>query len=64
MGCSSCAKNYPETFEMRGNKAYIKNSDGALDAAKLANVIEGCPVHAITYSGDAETLSGISSHNT
>lgn len=50
MGCSLCAMNYPEAFEMQGNKACVKDLGRTLDAEKLANVIEGCPVKAITYS--------------
>lgn len=51
MGCSLCAINYPEAFEMQGNKASANVLDSTLDAVKLANVIEGCPVKAITYDG-------------
>lgn len=64
MGCSLCAQNYPEVFEMRGNKAYIKNPEDPLDVSKLKDVIECCPVHAITYGDNDETPSGIASYDT
>ncbi len=51
MGCSLCAKNYPEVFEMQGNKAHAKELVDTLDAEKLASVIQGCPTKAITYNG-------------
>ncbi|HZW49157.1 MAG TPA: permease [Bacillota bacterium] len=51
MGCSLCAKNYPELFEMLGNKAIAKNSESMIDTVKLAKVIKECPTNAITYNG-------------
>jgi len=49
MGCTLCAKNYPEVFEMENKKALIKSYD-ALDMDKLENVIKACPVKAISYN--------------
>ena len=49
MGCTLCAKNYPEAFEMQGNKAIAKDPGSTLDIVKLAKVIEDCPTDAITY---------------
>ena len=49
MGCTLCAKNYPEAFEMQGNKAIAKDPGSTLDTVKLAKVIEDCPTDAITY---------------
>ncbi|MDO5041200.1 MAG: permease [Peptoniphilus sp.] len=48
MGCSLCARNYPEVFEMNGNKAQVKNYE-ELDKAKLKEIIDACPVNAISY---------------
>lgn len=51
MGCTLCAKNYSDVFEMQGGKAVVKEYDKqALDYEKLQSVIEACPVHAIEYS--------------
>ncbi len=51
MGCTLCAKNYPELFEMRNNKAYVKDySNLEIDEEKLQKVIELCPVKAIEYN--------------
>jgi len=51
MGCTLCSKNYPETFEMRGSKAIVKDTGSTLDTVKLAKVIKDCPTNAITYNG-------------
>lgn len=51
MGCTLCAKNYPELFEMQGKKAVVKTYDKkALNFENLQSVINDCPVHAIEYS--------------
>ena len=47
MGCSLCAKNYPELFEMEGKKAKIRPGAEPVDKEKLAQAIEACPVKAI-----------------
>lgn len=53
MGCSLCEKNYPELFEMRGKKAFVKDHDEeAIDQALLQKTIAGCPVKAIEYSDE------------
>ena len=49
MGCTLCAKNYPEVFEMENKKALTKSYE-ALDMDKLENVINSCPVKAISYN--------------
>ncbi|NLF26448.1 MAG: ferredoxin, partial [Clostridiales bacterium] len=51
MGCTLCAKNYPEVFEMENKKALVK-SYAALDMDRLGNAIESCPVKAISYNED------------
>ena len=51
MGCTLCAKNYSDVFEMQGKKAAVKEYDKqALDYEKLQSAIKACPVHAIEYS--------------
>ena len=51
MGCTLCAKNYPELFEMQGKRAVVKTYDKqTLDFENLQNAINDCPVHAIEYS--------------
>ena len=52
MGCSLCAKNYPELFEMRDKKALLKTISGAIDQEKLMQVVNSCPVKAIAFSED------------
>ncbi len=54
MGCSLCAKNYPELFEMRDKKASLKTIDGAIDQEKLRQAISSCPVMAISSSEEDE----------
>lgn len=50
MGCTLCAKNYPEVFEMENKKAIAKSYEGLdLDPDRLKNAIESCPVKAISY---------------
>lgn len=48
MGCSLCAKNYPELFEMEGKKAKIRPGAKPDDKEKLAQIMEACPVKAIS----------------
>ena len=48
MGCSLCAKNYPELFEMEGKKAKIRPGAEPEDNEKLAQAMEACPVKAIS----------------
>ncbi len=50
MGCTLCAKNYPDAFEIRAKKAFAKDPTSTLDPVKLAEAVEGCPAHAITYN--------------
>lgn len=47
MGCSLCVKNYPELFEMRDKKAFLKAIDGAVNEEKLTRAIGSCPSKAI-----------------
>jgi len=49
MGCALCARNYPELFEIKNRKAFIKLYEGVLDMEKLADTIASCPVKAIEY---------------
>ncbi len=50
MGCNVCVEQYPELFEMEGNKAIVKEHDeNMLDMEKLKTTIEACPVKAIEY---------------
>ena len=51
MGCTLCAKNYPEVFEMENKRALVKSYE-ALDLEKLENAIKACPVKAISYNED------------
>src|SRR5574344_1111083 len=48
MGCSLCAKNYPELFKMKNKKACVKEYDFEPDGDKLKKAIDSCPVKAIT----------------
>lgn len=50
IGCSLCAKNYPELFELKNKKATIKKIETEIDSNRLEDVISICPVHAITFS--------------
>lgn len=55
MGCTLCAKNYPEVFEMENKKAVTKPYEGLdLDMDKLENAIKSCPVKAISYNEGGE----------
>ena len=49
MGCTLCAKNYPELFVIENKKARVKPY-GALDMDKLENTIKACPAKAISYN--------------
>ncbi|WMC93934.1 ferredoxin [Kineothrix sp. MB12-C1] len=42
MGCTLCAKNYPEVFEIQNKKAFVKSYE-ELDMDKLENTIKSCP---------------------
>lgn len=51
MGCTLCAKNYPEVFGMKNKKGITRPYEGLdLDLDKLENVIKSCPVKAISYN--------------
>ena len=53
MGCSICAKAYPQLFYMMNKKAYVRLEDGLqLDYEKLETVLKTCPVNAISYGMD------------
>ena len=52
IGCSLCAQNYPELFEMKNRKASLKKIDGMPEPDKLGRTIESCPVKAISYVED------------
>lgn len=55
MGCSLCAKRYPDAFEMRNQKAYVK--DGAtFDIDQLHAAIRDCPAQAISSYGMGEPM--------
>ena len=49
MGCTLCAKSYPELFEIENKRALVKPQE-ALDMDKLENAIRACPVKAISYN--------------
>jgi uncharacterized membrane protein YraQ (UPF0718 family) len=55
MGCSLCARSYPELFEMDGGKAVLKPLKAKSDKGKLQNAILACPVKAITWNPSSET---------
>lgn len=55
MGCTLCAKNYPELFEMKGKKAVVKTYDNStIDKEKIKEIIQDCPVKAIEYTGNQQ----------
>ena len=43
MGCSLCAKSYPELFEMRDKRASVKTLESGLDMHRLQISIDECP---------------------
>ncbi len=48
MGCSVCADDYPQLFEMKQGKARVKDLDLSLvDKDRLIKAIDDCPVNAI-----------------
>lgn len=53
MGCTLCAKNYPEVFEIQNKKAFVKSYE-ELDMDKLENTIKSCPVKVISYNENKE----------
>lgn len=52
IGCALCAKSYPELFEMRNKKAFLKYAGGSVDQEKLMRAAEVCPVKAITAADE------------
>lgn len=50
MGCTLCAKEYKELFEMKNKKAYVKEYSFAPDKVKLQKAIDRCPVKAIEFN--------------
>ncbi len=48
VGCTLCAKSYPEVFELQHKKAMVKSHE-TLDRNKLEGAIKACPVKAISY---------------
>lgn len=49
IGCSLCAKNYPELFEIQNKKAFIKSTGEEIDQEKLNQASGLCPVKAISF---------------
>lgn len=47
-GCGSCAELYPEVFEMRDEKAWVKNLD-MLPRLNADEVMSCCPKMAISF---------------
>lgn len=47
VGCGSCVELCPEVFELRDEKAYVKNED-ACDTCDCEAAAGVCPVEAIT----------------
>lgn len=48
IGCSLCVKTYPEVFEMKNNKANVKDYDeSTIDKDRLNEAVNICPVSAI-----------------
>jgi ferredoxin len=47
MGCSLCAGEYPELFEMKDRKASLREIEAEPDAERLDRAIRACPVGAI-----------------
>jgi len=50
MGCTLCAKKYPELFYMKSIKAHINKSLEDINLGILESVIKSCPVNAIAYN--------------
>jgi len=50
IGCSLCAKSYPEVFEMNNGKATVKEKYPALDEALIVQTVKNCPANAIVYT--------------
>lgn len=49
IGCTLCVGNYPELFEMKSKKAYVKEHSFEPDQEKLRQAIDACPVNAIEF---------------
>lgn len=59
MGCSLCAKNYSELFEMENKKAITKSHEELdLDPDRLQSTIRSCPVKAISYNETQNNIAG------
>lgn len=56
MGCTLCAKNYPELFYMKNKKASIHKNVEVINQASLRAAIEACPVQAIEYHTNDEEI--------
>ncbi|NLX74992.1 MAG: permease [Synergistaceae bacterium] len=51
IGCRICVENYPELFEMKAKKAFVKNyDDWEIDRERLKKTMMDCPVKAIEYT--------------
>ncbi len=50
MGCSLCAKSYPELFVMQGKKATVNDALNDIDLEKLESACSACPCSAIRYT--------------
>ena len=57
MGCTLCAKNYPELFYMKNKKANIDKNIEGINIDILESVIKSCPVKAIEYNTNEEVIS-------
>lgn len=47
-GCGSCAELYPEVFEMRDDKAWVRSFE-AVPLLNMEEVISCCPKRAISF---------------
>ena len=51
MGCGICAKQYPILFGVADRKAFVKQTDDAIDRELLMHTANACPVKAIVVPG-------------
>lgn len=50
MGCGLCVRDYPELFEMKNGKSYIKEyHEDSIDKERLDSIMTDCPVNAIEH---------------
>ena len=51
IGCRICVEIYPELFEMKAKKAFVKDyDDREIDSERLKKTMMDCPVKAIEYT--------------